>query len=297
MRKAFIQLHVSILLAGFTGILGKIITLNEGLLVWYRMFLSILVLLALSLAGVPGGGLRGQSLSRRTRAGMMGAGTLLALHWMFFFGSIKASNVSVGVVCFSLTSLFTALSEPLFNRRRIAPREVLISLLPLAGILLIFHFDVRYRTGILLGTASSLLAALFTIANKKAGRERVPAVLLFYEMMGGCLCLTLLMPLYLHWFPAATLLPGLPDFLRLLVFAACCTVLLYLLQIEALKSLSAFTLNLSYNLEPVYSILLAMLFLGEAEDLNIPFYAGLGLITLSVLLQTKNILRRRGGRD
>ncbi|MDR2809993.1 MAG: DMT family transporter [Tannerellaceae bacterium] len=292
MRKAFIQLHLSILLAGFTGILGKIILLNEGLLVWYRIFISILVMLILAPTGWLKGGILHKPLLGGASAKMMGVGALLALHWIFFFGSIKASNVSIGVVCFSLTSLFTALLEPLLNRRRILVKEVLFSFIPLLGVLLIFHFDVRYRVGILLGIASSLLAALFTIANKSVGKERAATVLLFYEMVGGCLCLSVLMPFYLHYFPVETLLPGLGDFFWLLVFSICCTVLLYILQIEVLKSISAFTLNLSYNLEPVYSILLAMLFLGEAKALNFSFYIGLGLILFSVLLQTRYVLKR-----
>ncbi|MDR2117980.1 MAG: DMT family transporter [Tannerellaceae bacterium] len=294
MRKAFLQLHVSILLAGFTGILGKIITLNEGLLVWYRMLISLAVLLLLLPFGLLKGGLPLRPFFGRLRMGMMGAGTLLALHWIFFFGSIKASNVSIGVVCFSLTSLFTALLEPPLNGRRISAKEVLFSLIPLCGILLIFHFDVRYRLGILLGIASALLAALFTVVNKKVGKNSAAPAMLLYEMAGGCLSLGLLMPLYLHYFPVASLLPGAADFLWLLIFAVGCTVLLYLLQIEALKSLSAFTLNLSYNLEPVYSILLAMLFLGEAKALHATFYVGLGLILLSVLLQTAGMWRARG---
>jgi drug/metabolite transporter (DMT)-like permease len=288
MRKAFIQLHISILLAGFTGVLGKVITLNEGLLVWYRLLFTLVVISGLRLIP-PFRGLGGGVLGRGgvLRGGALAAGVLLSLHWVFFFGSIKASNVSIGVVCFSLTGLFTALLEPLFNRRRISGKEVLLSVLPLVGILLIFHFDVRYRTGILLGIVSSLLAALFTIANKRVGKGRSSTTTLFYEIAGGFVCLSLLMPFYLHYFPVETLVPGTSDLLWLLVFATCCTVLLYVLQIEALKRISAFTLNLSYNLEPVYSIALAMLFLGEAKELNFAFYIGLFLILLSVGLQTR----------
>jgi drug/metabolite transporter (DMT)-like permease len=99
------------------------------------------------------------------------------------------------------------------------------------------------------------------------------------------------MPFYLHYFPVETIIPSLHDWIWLLIFGTCCTVLLYLLQIEVLKSISAFTLNLSYNLEPVYSILIAMLFLGEAKELNFSFYIGLGLICFSVLLQTKQVFK------
>jgi drug/metabolite transporter (DMT)-like permease len=315
MKQAFIKLHLSILLAGFTGILGKVITLNEGLLVWYRMMLAAVVMGILlftprqqstprqSTPQPPKGGanrdyslyppFRGLGGWGRSVWSLFGVGSLLALHWVFFFGSIKASNVSVGVVCFSLTGFFTALLEPLMNYRRISFKELAFSLITLAGIVLIFHFDIRYRTGVVLGVVSSLLAALFTITNKQVAGKYTSSVMLFYEMLGGFLLLTLLMPFYLHFFPVETLLPNGQDIVYLLIFVVFCTVLLYLLQIDVLKQISAFTVNLNYNLEPVYSILIAMLFLGEAKELTFSFYIGLGLILLSVLLQTWNVWRTK----
>ncbi|MDR1403082.1 MAG: DMT family transporter [Tannerellaceae bacterium] len=293
MKQAFVKLHLSILLAGFTGILGKVITLNEGLLVWYRMLLASLAaaLLVFILHRRRRGGpnaLAYPSLQTPRGWRLAGAGSLLALHWVFFFGSIKASNVSVGVICFSLTGFFTALVEPLSCRRPLSVKPVAISLLALAGVMLVFHFDAPYRTGVLYGILSSLLAALFTIANKQAASHYPSPVVLLYEMLAGFLLLTALLPLYLHFFPAETLLPGMRNLPALLLFAILCTVCLYLLQIDVLKQISAFTVNLSYNLEPLYSILLAMLFLGEAKELSPAFYAGLALILLSVYLQTRH---------
>jgi drug/metabolite transporter (DMT)-like permease len=289
MKQAFLKLHLSILLAGFTGIFGKLITLNEGLLVWYRMMLAAVVMgvvIRRNLSTPSSGGWGSWSGWR-----LFGVGSLLALHWVFFFGSIKASNVSVGVVCFSLTGFFTALLEPLLNHRRVSFTELAFSLITLAGIGLIFHFDVQYRTGIVLGIVSALLAALFTITNKRVAGRCATSVMLFYEMLGGFLLLTLLMPLYLHFFPVETMLPTAQDVAYLLIFVVFCTVLLDLLQIDVLKHISAFTVNLSYNLEPLYSILIAMLFLGEAKELTPSFYIGLTLILLSVLLQTWNVRR------
>ena len=286
MREAFIKLHISILLAGFTGLFGKLVTLNEGLLVWYRMLLAA-VMLFLILWG--SGKLK--RVPFREALKIAGTGLLLGLHWVFFYGSIKAANVSIGVVCFSLVGFFTALLEPLIIRRRLSVKEILFSLVAVCGIVLIFQFDTRYRTGIIIGVISSALAALFTITNKKVGVRHASSMMLLYEMIGGFLGLTCLLPFYLYFFPVWTILPGMTNFLYLLLLALVCTIGLYLLQIQVLKQVSAFTVNLSYNLEPVYSIILAMLFFGEAKELNFAFYAGLGLILLSVLLQTWEAIR------
>lgn len=215
-----------------------------------------------------------------------GIGILLGLHWVFFYGSIKASNISIGVVCFSLVSFFTAFLEPWINRHRISVKEVLFSLLTLLGIALIFHLDTRYRQGILLGITSSVLAALFTITNKKVAAGHDASTMLLYEMSGGFVGLSCLLPFYLRYFPVETIFPDVSDLIYLILLASVCTIGLYLLQIQVLKVVSAFTVNLTYNLEPVYSIILAMLFFHEARELNGAFYIGLGLIVLSVLLQT-----------
>ena len=253
MRDAFVKLHISILLAGFTGLFGKWVTLNEGLLVWYRMFLAgLLLFIILLLAGK----LQKTRLTDVCRIGSVGL--LLGLHWVAFFGSIKAANVSIGVVCFSTVGFFTAILEPIIIHRRFLVKELLFSMIAVLGIVLIFHFDVRYRTGIILGIVSSALCALFTISNKKVGCNHSTSVMLLYEMIGGCLGLTFLSPVYLHYFPMTTLLPGMADLGYLLLLAFICTIGLYMLQIQVLQKVSAFTVNLSYNLEPVYSIILAM---------------------------------------
>ncbi|MDR1500333.1 MAG: DMT family transporter [Tannerellaceae bacterium] len=286
MRKDFIQLHASIVLAGFTGVLGKVITLGEGLLVWYRLLISAVVV-----GLILGPSVIRKDMTARTAIAMMAVGALLALHWVFFFGSIKASNVSVGVVCLSSMSLFTALAEPLINRRAMLWREVGISLLPLAGIALVFSFDIHYRKGIALGLVGALLAALFTVMNKKVSGRHASSKILFYEMVGGFICLTFMLPLYVDSFTVEGMAPGFVDFIWLLVFSLVCTVALYLLFIESLKTIPSFTVNLSYNLEPLYSILIAIVFLGEAKELGVSFYVGLMLILVSVVMQTRSALK------
>lgn len=226
-----------------------------------------------------------------------GVGFLLAMHWVFFYASIKASNISIGVICFSLVGFFTAILEPFINHRRFSVTELILSLITLSGIILIFNLDMRYQSGIILGVISSALAALFTIMNKRVGADYTSSTMLFYEMVGGFICLSVILPVYLYNFQVDTLVPSTQNIIYLMVFSVFCTILLYILQIQALKSISAFTVNLSYNLEPVYSIVLAMAFFGEAKELNYSFYLGLTLIVLSTVLQMFNVMYERKKKD
>ncbi len=220
-------------------------------------------------------------------------GLLLCLHWVFFYASIKASNVSIGVVCFSMVGFFTALFEPIINRHRFSAREFLYSLLTVLGIYLIFQFDIRYRFGILLGILSAALYALFAIANQHVGKHYEAKNMLFWEITGGIVGLTLLLPLYLHFMPTDKYLPSGQDLMYLGFMVIVCTVGLCLLQIIILQKIDSFTVNLTYNLEPIYGILLSFAIFNEYKELNITFCFGIALIMLSVLLQTLHETKKR----
>ncbi|MEY4381946.1 MAG: hypothetical protein RJA92_1326, partial [Bacteroidota bacterium] len=194
MRKALLQLHASVFLAGFTGILGVLIELNEGLLVWYRMAITVVTLLALLVLGK-----KWQNLPFAQVKKLFGIGMLIALHWVFFYGSIKFANVSIGLVCVAGAGIFTALLEPVFLKSKIKWPEVALGLLSLLGIFLIFKFDARYRLGIGLGIVSAVLASIFSVLNKKEVDQQPAQMMMVYELTGGLFLLTLLMPFYLSY--------------------------------------------------------------------------------------------------
>ena len=287
MRDALIKLHVSVFLAGFTGVLGALIQLNEGLLVWYRIAITVVSLMVLLQIKK-----QFQRIPVTAVWQLLGIGTLNALHWVFFYGSIKIANVSIGLLCFASTGFFTALLEPVFNKKKFSIWDVTLGLISLAGILLIFRFDHRYREGIMAGIVSAILAALFTVLNKKQVNTIEPRVMMVYELSGGLLLLTLLMPLYLYLYPVKSVLPSLTDWFWLLILGWFCTLLAMNLMLQALQKVSAFTQNLSLNLEPVYGIVLAFVLFGEQKQLGKSFYIGVLLITFSVVLQMIKITRQ-----
>ena len=258
MKKAFIQLHVAVFLAGFTAILGKLITLHEGMLVWYRMLITAVTLFALLYFRK-----ELQRLSVKDAFKLFGVGAIVALHWVSFYGSIKYSNVSVSLTCLSAIGFFTAFLDPIIMRRRIDVVEVFLGALAIAGIYLIFDFYPEYKLGILFGIISALLASVFPIFNKNLLQKFSAKTVTLYEMGGGFIALTFIMPLYLKIFPAKYYLPTTSDWLWLLVLAWVCTVLTFILALNALKKISPFTANLAYNLEPVYGIILAFIIFNE----------------------------------
>ena len=280
MKKAFLQLHFAVFLAGFTGILGRLITLNEGWLVWYRLLISSVTMwIVFSLAG------KLQQVSIIDILKLSGIGFLSALHWVSFYGSIKYANVSVALVCFSATGFFTALFEPFFSRKRINLIEVLLGLIVIAGIYIIFRFDPKYKTGIILGVICAVLLAIVMILIRQFVQKMNSQTILTYQLSGGFITLSLFMPFYLKVFPTSYVFPGFSDWMWLLVLAWFCSVLAFQFSVTALQKLTAFTVNLSFNLEPVYGILLAFFVYHENKDLNWSFFIGLGLIILALCIQ------------
>ncbi len=273
-------MHIAVFLAGFTAILGKLITLNEGLLVWYRLLITVVTLGAILF-------LKKQLLRIPFKDVMkiFGVGVIVAIHWVTFYGSVKYANVSVALVCFSATGFFTAFFEPLILKRKISLIEVALGLIAISGIYIIFDFHPQYKMGVIFGVISAIGSALFPIFNKRLLDIYSPKILTLYELGGGLIALTFLVPLYLIEFPASYYLPTTIDWLWLLVLAWLCTVLSFDLQLNALKKISAFTANLTYNLEPVYGIIMAFIFFKENENLHQEFYLGVLLILVAVTLQ------------
>ena len=281
MRNSYIYLHLSVLLAGFTAILGKLIDLNEGLLVWYRIALSTIMLGAILIFN--------RSRIKYTLKEIINIsipGIIITIHWLFFFGSIKHSNVAIGTICFGLTGFFTAILQPTLKKGKINKNEILLSIITIFGIAMIFHFDTQYQLGIILGTISSVFSALYTIYNESLVKKYEAKLMSFYQLGAGTIVLGLIMPLYLKFNPTDYLFPNGKDSMYIFILAFFCTVILYVLFNESLKKLSVFTVNLTYNLEPIYSIALAFIIFKEHQQLNNYFFIGISLVILSVILQS-----------
>ncbi|WP_229598816.1 DMT family transporter [Runella limosa] len=214
MKKSYLLLHTAVVFAGFTGIFGKLISLNEGLLTWYRvLFSTIFLFIILKLFKI------NTRISLKEKLNIAKVGLLITTHWLFFYASIKYSNISVGVVCYSLTSFFTALFKPLIEKKRFVLSEMLLSGITLLGISLLFHLDHSYQLGIVLGTISSSFAALYTIYNERLVSNYDSKLINYFQMFGGTIGLGILLPVYLHFSPTTNIIPTPKDTLYLLLLS------------------------------------------------------------------------------
>jgi drug/metabolite transporter (DMT)-like permease len=272
------QIHFCVVLWGFTAILGKLISLQALPLVWWRMLLvaATLVLVPRFWAGLT-------KLPPRLIATYAGIGMIVAMHWLTFYGSIRLSNASVAATCMALTPVFLAFVEPILIGRRFEPRELLIGLAAIPGVMLVVGgTPTTMRTGIAVGVLSSLLVAVFACLNKRFIGNSDALTVTGLEMSAGAILLTIAAPLISS--DAVFVLPDLRDATLLAVLAGACTLLPFAVSLAALRHVSAFSTTIALNMEPVYAIVLAILLLGEQRELSGSFYLGVAIVLAAVFL-------------
>lgn len=276
--KNLLKMHLVVFIYGFTAILGKLITLDAIQLVWYRMLIAFIALgLLLQFTG------RRMSVKWPTFFRLIGIGFVVAFHWITFFHAIKISTISVALGCMASTTLFTSLLEPAMVRRPLAWLEVVTGILIITGLYLIFRFEPDHLAGILTALTAAFLAGLFTVLNKLMIVKHRPLVISFYEMGGGFIGITLFM-LVNGVFSTGLQVPVWSDWLFLVLLGVICTAYAFAVSVKVMDILSAYTVVLTINLEPIYGIILAFLFFGESELMSGGFYLGTIIILAAVFL-------------
>lgn len=277
-RTAYIELHSAVFLFGFTGILGRLITLDATVLVWHRMWLTAIFMFFLVKITKKWHAVAWKDLVR-----VAFISSFIAIHWVLFYASIKLAGVSLAMVCLSSISLFTAFLEPIILKTKFSPIQFVFALLAILGVYIMASGQLDQLYGILIGLASAFFSALFTVFNKRILPKFRPRMLSFIEMSFGFVVLSILLPIFSIFFPMDFSMPAINDWVYLLILSLFCTVLAFNLSLNSLSSLSAYTVNLAINLEPVYGIILAFIIFKEYELLGPGFYVGTMFILLAVV--------------
>jgi drug/metabolite transporter (DMT)-like permease len=288
-NKNLLILHFTVFIWGFTGILGKLITIGAVQLVWYRVLIA-----SVSLFLYFNFNKTAFRVSRNTFLKLIFTGALVGGHWILFFLSIKLSTVSVSLVCLSSITLFTAIFEPLINKKRISRLEIIAGVLIITGILIIFKFESQYTKGIIAGLSSAVCASLFSIINSLQVKKYEAPVIAFYELAGALAWISIFLAAT-NGFDKSMLL-GRADIGYLLLLGTICTSLAYVAGVSVMRELSAFRVALITNLEPVYGIIMSFLFFGDMNKMTAGFWVGAIIILSTIFLfpvAQKQIIKRK----
>jgi drug/metabolite transporter (DMT)-like permease len=273
----YLHLHFIVFIWGFTAVLGALISLEAIPLVWYRMLLATFIIFIFLKY-------RKEKLkfSLKTLGGFALAGIIIALHWLTFFGAIKASNVSVTLAVLSTGAFFASLLEPLLYGRKIIFYEVLFGLIVIVGLYIIFDVEASYTLGIILALCSAFLSALFSVINGKFVLKHKASAISFYELMFGVLGISIYLA-FAGRFTTEFFTLSAHDWIYLIILASACTAYAFIASIHVMKWISPYTVMLTINLEPVYGIILALIVLGDSENMSPQFYYGAVIILLTVI--------------
>lgn len=277
-KKNLIILHLTVLIWGFTGILGKVITIDAVPLVWYRVLIATSTLFLWFLITK-----KNIKVSKKQFFQFFLTGGIVAIHWIFFFHAIKVSTVSVTLVCLSSFTLFTAILEPLIKKQPIQMGDILIGLLIIAGIYMIFKFEGQYTLGIIFGLLAAVASSLFSTINSTLVQKSEPSIIGFYELIGGFFWITLYR-LYDGSLINSTFNLDFNNWFYIGILGTLCTSVAYVAGVSVMRTLSAFRVALVTNLEPVYGIILAFFFFKDKEQMTGGFYMGALIILGSIFL-------------
>ena len=275
----FIHLHFLVFIAGFTAILGELIVNPSEIIVWHRMLIASILTAFFMLITK-----RSFKINLKLLLKYSVLGLIIALHWITFFEAIEQSNISLTLAMFSTAAFFTSILEPLLFKRKVIIYEVVLGFVVIAGVSIIFNAEFKYLYGIILGIFSALFASLFSVLNGIMIKNDNAIKISFYEFISGVIFITIyiflssdLSDLYIDDFLSL-------NYLYILLLGTICTAYAFIASVYLLKFISPYSVVLTYNLEPIYGIILALMFFGNAEKMSFSFYLGLFLILASVII-------------
>tara|TARA_B100001564_G_scaffold125720_1_gene104940 strand:- start:1306 stop:2190 length:885 start_codon:yes stop_codon:yes gene_type:complete len=275
----FIHLHFLVFIAGFTAILGELIVNPSEIIVWHRMLIASILTAFFMLITK-----RSFKINLKLLFKYSVLGLIIALHWITFFEAIEQSNISLTLAMFSTAAFFTSILEPLLFKRKVIIYEVVLGFVVIAGVSIIFNAEFKYLYGIILGIFSALFASLFSVLNGIMIKNDNAIKISFYEFISGVIFITIyiffssdLSDLYIDDFLSL-------NYLYIFLLGTICTAYAFIASVYLLKFISPYSVVLTYNLEPIYGIILALIFFGNAEKMSFSFYLGLFLILASVII-------------
>ncbi len=288
--KNYLHLHLLVFIAGFTAILGELITIGSLELVWYRMAIAgLLMFIYIKIIKL------NIKITKKTFLQFSIAGIIIALHWITFFEAINQANVSIALAMFSSGAFFASFIEPIFFKRRILTYEILFGITVILGVFLITSSEMGYINGIILGLLSALFSTLFAVVNGRFIERYNATVISFYEFISGVAFLTIFILATGNTFNAEFFTLSNSDWIYIFILASVCTAYAFIGAVEVMRYISPFTVILSYNLEPIYGITLALVLFPETEKMSPQFYIGAILVLVTVLFDAifKNYKRRK----
>jgi drug/metabolite transporter (DMT)-like permease len=212
-------------------------------------------------------------------------GIVTSIYWALLAFSAKTANASVTLVGLATSPLWVSFIQTFFTNQSVGFYKIVTGLNAIFGVYMIFSSDFDYINGMYYAISAAFFGALATVLNSFLAKSHNNIVITFYQMVGAWIGTAIFLVIYSFAFPTERLdiTPSLMDLVLIFALAFVFSVYAYSLLIKIMKVLSPFTVALATNLSPIYGIILAIVFFGHKELMNIYFYAGSVIIIASVM--------------
>lgn len=276
-----IELNIALLLISTSGVLGRYIEMFPPVTIWWRCFLAAIFLGLFCWKQKIFLGIH----TKRDVLPIALAGVLLGVHWVTYFFSLQYSTVAIGMLSLFTFPVMTAFLEPLLLKTKFKPTHIILAVMVMIGIYLLapnFDLENHYTLGILFGLVSAFCYALRNILLKKRTQTYSGSALMFYQLI----VITLLLFPTLLFNAEKDFLAQWPANVTLALFT---TAVGHTLFVMSLKHFSVSTVSIISSAQPIYGIILGIIFLNEVPGLNT--ILGGGLILATVVIESVRSFR------
>ncbi|WP_235016233.1 DMT family transporter [Aquimarina sp. AU474] len=270
-----LELNLAMLLISTSGALGRYIDMPVPVIIGFRAILAgILLFMYCKWRGMS------FKVSNKDRLVIILSGVLMGLHWVTYFYALKLSNVAIGMLSIFTYPVITALLEPIILKTKFQKIHILLTLLVLVGIYFLvpdLDFSNSYTKAVVLGVISALCYSLRNLIMKTKVRNYNGSILMWYQLV---VVSVILLPFMLvmdssgieqQWLPTLTL-------------ALLTTAIGHTLFLQSFKRFSITTASIISSVQPVYGIIIGILFLHEIPVLSTVI--GGALILTSVVVES-----------
>ncbi|MFC4634254.1 DMT family transporter [Dokdonia ponticola] len=225
------------------------------------------------------------TLARKDMTAIILSGVLMGMHWVTYFYALQLSNVAIGMLSLFTYPVMTSFLEPIFLKTKFSKMHVLLGLLVLLGVYFLapeFNTDNDDFLAILVGLFSALCYAIRNLLVKTKITTYNGSVVMWYQVL---VIAIMLIPAY-FLFDTNGFVNELP---YIGILALVTTALGHTLFLASFRYFSVTTASLMSSAQPIYGILLGMLFLHEIPEVRT--IIGGTLILMSVLIESRRAVK------
>ncbi len=277
-----LEINLAMLFIATSGPLGRYVDLPVPVTTGIRGIIAFVLLVLFS---------KWRKTSLKIKSGdipvVLFTGVLMAVHWLFYFYALQWSNVAIGMLSLFTYPVITAFLEPLLLKSKLQRMHLVLGGLVLLGIYFLspnFNLEDSNTLAIGMGLISALAYALRNIILKLKVEKYQGTTLMVYQT--GTIGMLMLPALFF-----VSIETVLNQWEGLLALGVITTAIGHSLFLMTFKHFSITTVSILSSIQPIYGIVIGVIFLHEIPKSTT--LIGGALILSSVIIESFRSSKRK----